>query len=432
MTEKKFYNYFCFFFLTLIIFQVFLKYYLYNCTFYDFGIIFKRQNFLEDKNYKDFFGGHVRFYEFLIQLIYNKISNSLIYFFLITLQIFIYVFTFLYIRKRDQFLSIIFLINPLVTNALFFDFHFEYIAVLFVTIFFYNSHKKYSIFFIMPIVFVSEVYAFLSVFLILIYFKNYKVNFIGIVFCIIIFFYVYFAIFYLFNWALSDLYLKYNLSDKKKFLYVVFSISFVLFFLKKTLYKNFISLNNNVFILLLNIIIIFFFIAVSFNLNNFNFININNHYLLIISFLSSIVIYNFFLVKNLKKKIIFLFFLFFLFFNPTLLGMQFYINKDSIFYYKNYINLYNLDSQKKISNFISSIDKNKNILINNNLCNLDAFNFKNISIYEDNYDVKKINYIIFTTHNYNLNKIKESKKFLKDNKVVYIEKNNNYIIATIK
>ena len=432
MIQKKFYNYFCFFFLALIIFQVFLKYYLYNCTFYDFGIIFKRQNFLEDKNYKDFFGGHVRLYELLIHLIYNKISNSLIYFFLITLQIFIYVFTFLYIRKRNQFLSIIFLINPLVTNALFFDFHFEYVAVLFTTIFFYNSHKKYSIFLIIPIVFVSELYAFLSVFLILIYFKNYKVNFIGIVFCIIIFFYVYFAIFFLFNWALPDLYLKYNLSDKKKLLYVLFSISFVLFFLKKNLYKHFISLNNNIFILLLNIIVIIFFLAVSFNLNNFNFININNHYLLIISFFSSIVIYNFYLVKNSKKNIIFLFFLFFLFFNPTILGMQFYINKNSIFNYINYINFNNLDAQERISNFILSIDKNKNVLINNNLCNINAFNIKNIFIFEDNYYPKKIDYVIFTTHNYNLKNRDALKLFLGEKSIIYIEKNENYIIAKIK
>jgi hypothetical protein len=127
-----------------------------------------------------------------------------------------------------------------------------------------------------------------------------------------------------------------------------------------------------------------------------------------------------------------MFSIFFLIFNPTVLGMQFYLNKGSSFYYKNYINFYNLESQKIISRFILSIDKTKNILVNNNLCNIEAFNIKNILIFEDKNYSKKIDYIIFSFNNLSSDINSKLIKFLENSNVEYIEKNKNYVIAKIK
>ena len=429
MNKIKLYNDFFLIFIFVIFLQILLKFSLYNCTFYDFGIIFKRQNFLEEKNYKDFFGGHIRIYEIFLNFLYNKVNHLFFYFFLISIQIFIYLLTFFYLRRKNKILSLIFLVNPIATNALFFDFHFEYLAVFFSTVFFYNSNKKYSIFLILPIIFISELYAFFSLFLIWLYFRNYKVNFIGLVFCVVIFLYVYFAIFYLFDWAVGGVYEKYNLNYQIEILYITSSIIFVIFFSNKKFYSYFIKINNNNLIILINIIIFIFFLFFFIHFKNINFINLNNHYFLIISFLSSIVIYNFF-IKNNYYKFIFLFF--FLIFNPTIFGMQFYFNEGSVFYYKNYINFSNLESQKNISQFISSIDKNKNILINNHLCNINVFNHNNIFISEDELHLKKIDYIIFTSHNYAEEQKNKFENVLNNYKIEYFNKNNNYIIGKIK
>ncbi len=429
MSKLKFYNNFFFFFLFLVLLQILVKFSLYNCTFYDFGIIFRRQIFLEEKNFKDFFGGHIRFYEIFSNFFFNRINNLIIYYLLVGIQFFIYLLTFFYLRRKNKILSIIFILNPIVINPLFFDFHFEYLAVLFSAIFFYNSHKKYSIYLIIPIILISEMCAFFSIFLIWIYFKNYKVNSIGLIFSFIILIYSYLTVFYIFNYTTGSILLNYNLSFKIELLYIFCSIIYALFFLNKKFYKILLNLEMNYLIIVISSIIFLFYVFFSFYFKNINYINFNNHYFLIFSFLTSVIIYNLFKKNNYYKII---FFIFFIIFNPTILGAQFYFNEGSIFHYKNYINFNNLISQKNISRFISTIDKNKNILINNHLCNIDVFTIKNLYVFEDGNKSHKFDYIIFTLHNYNQKEIDTFTNFLSNNMIEYLEKNENYIIAKIK
>ena len=431
MNKLKLLNIFYVSFLTILVSQIFIKTILFNCTFYDFGILFARQNFLLNNDYKSFFTGHVRIHEILINFFYSKLNNTLIYYFLVFFQTFIIVFTFFYLHKINKILSVIFLFNPISINSLFFDFHFEYLAVFFTAFFYFNSNKKYSLLLLLPIIFISELYAFLSTFFMWIYFRKYKISYFGLIFYIFILIYVYISIFVILDFTSEHgLYTKYNLQSISKIIYLIYCFLSILFFTNNISKSYFLKVKIFTLIFIINLFVIFLFLLATYHFKIINYINVNNHYLLIISFTSSLTIFKF-IKKNKIWQYVCILFFFLL--NPTVLGPQFYFNKYSNFYYLNYLNFNNNKFQNELSQSLSKIkSNNETILINNKFCNIEIFNLKKIFIYEDNIKLPNINYIFFTFHNYSETQKNEFSNFLIKFNIEYIIYNNKYAVGKIK
>jgi len=361
------------------------------CTFYDFGINFKSFLNLSEKNYSFSFNGHIKIFEYLFSFLFNPSYIEIFIYFFRYLFLILLAITLIYTIKKPVFIFFI-LINPFIINPLFFDFHYEYFAVILILIFYFNIKNKYSYFFLFPFIFISETYAFLSIFLYLIYLKYHKLNW-NIIFIITLKYVFFFlSVSFLFSMFSGENFFETkNINIKIFYLANIFIVMLItLFLFKRNYIDNFLKdININyifILIILLNILFYLFFIITS-GFKYFYFFSFNNHYMLIVgSILSLILIHNFKYFKFLFK--IFLL-LIFLITNPTFLGASFWLNEDSNFYYKNY-------SKSEII-FKKLNSTNSLYLINNKFCDYEMVDLKNTFTLDDieiNKDILNYNIIL--------------------------------------
>jgi uncharacterized membrane protein len=143
--------------------QLYLKYNEISTSFFDLGIFINQSFTYDNSDYYRFIYGHTHMYSFINNFLYQYIRLPLL---LLTQQIVVILFSLYFIKKLTNnykyIYMIVFLLSYSVWYNVLFDFHYDYLSILFMMAFYYfiKEQKYKSAFFIGVLVaFIKEPFA---------------------------------------------------------------------------------------------------------------------------------------------------------------------------------------------------------------------------------------------------------------------------------